>query len=196
MDEIAEGDREFLGRMLKNIYQETLRARDVVKGLLEFSRVQEFALRPIPMQEVVQKSIRLVQSQLPSDISLTAQVPDDLVVPMDSQKMQEVFVNLFINAIQSIEGGGHIEVHAEKDELNNQAIIRVEDSGPGIPENIQGQLFDPFYTTKEEGKGTGLGLSIVYGIIKKHEGSISVKSSPGQGASFIIALPLATGETK
>lgn len=196
MDEIVEGDREFLGRMLKNIYQETLRARDVVKGLLEFSRVQEFALRPIPMQEVVQKSIRLVQSQLPSDISLTAQVPDDLVVPMDSQKMQEVFVNLFINAIQSIEGGGRIEVYAEKDELNNQAIIRVEDSGPGIPENIQGQLFDPFYTTKEEGKGTGLGLSIVYGIIKKHEGSISVKSSPGQGASFIIALPLATGETK
>ena len=69
-------------------------------------------------------------------------------------------------------------------------VIEVHDTGPGIPEEIQGQLFDPFYTTKEEGQGTGLGLSVVYGIIQKHQGNITVESKPGKGSSFLIYLPL------
>jgi len=109
---------------------------------------------------------------------------------MDTQRMQEVFLNLIINAAQSIQGKGRITLTATKDENTGEVVIEVRDTGQGIPEEIQGQLFDPFYTTKEEGQGTGLGLSVVYGIIQKHQGSITVQSEPGQGASFFIRLPL------
>jgi signal transduction histidine kinase len=190
IDELAAGDTEFLRRMLKNIDQETLRARDVVKGLLEFSRVQEFALRPSHLSDVVKRSVRLVQSQIPADIEMVVRVPEDLMLPMDSQRMQEVFLNLIINAAQSIKGSGRISITAWTDEQTNEVLIDVHDTGQGIPEEIQGQLFDPFYTTKEEGQGTGLGLSVVYGIIQKHRGNITVESTPGKGASFLIRLPL------
>ncbi len=191
IDELATADTELLRRMLKNIDQETLRARDVVKGLLEFSRVQEFSLRPSQVSDVVWRAVRLVQSQVPADIDIVVETPEDLVLPMDTQRMQEVFLNLIINAAQSINGSGRIVICATKDETAGEVVIEVRDNGQGIPEEIQGQLFDPFYTTKEEGQGTGLGLSVVYGIIQKHHGSITVRSKPGEGASFFIHLPLA-----
>ncbi len=189
--ELESGDTVLINRMLKNIDQETLRARDVVKGLLEFSRVQEFSLRPWQLADVVRRAVRLVQSQVPSDIHIRVEIDEDLVVPMDNQRMQEVFLNLIINASQAIKGGGLITITAERDATGHEIVIEVKDTGEGISEEIQGRLFDPFYTTKEEGQGTGLGLSVVYGIIQKHEGNITVKSSPGQGASFFITLPLA-----
>lgn len=189
--ELASGDPEFLMRMLKNIDQETLRARDVVKGLLEFSRVQEFALRPAHLSDVVKRSIRLVQSQVAADVDMVVRIPEDLMLPMDPQRMQEVFINLIINAAQSIQGSGQIRITAWEDE-NDEVIIEVHDTGQGIPPEVQGRLFDPFYTTKEEGQGTGLGLSVVYGIIQKHHGNITVESMPGRGASFLIHLPLKT----
>lgn len=194
IDELSAGDTHFLLRMLKNINQETLRARDVVKGLLEFSRVQEFTLRPSHLAEVVQKSVRLVQSQVPTGIRISTAIPEDLVLPMDTQRMQEVFINLFINAVQSIQGSGEITIRATRDATSGQAVIEVHDTGHGIPEEIQGQLFDPFYTTKEEGQGTGLGLSVVYGIVQKHRGNITVQSAPGRGSSFFIYLPLTSKE--
>ncbi|MFH0783585.1 MAG: ATP-binding protein [Pseudomonadota bacterium] len=191
MSELESGDAVFINRMLKNIEQETLRARDVVKGLLEFSRVQDFSLRPSQLADVVRRAVRLVQSQVPSDISIHVEIAEDLIVPMDTQRMQEVFLNLIINAAQAINGSGKITITAVQDNNAEEIVIEVRDTGQGIPEEIQGRLFDPFYTTKEEGQGTGLGLSVVYGIIQKHYGNITVKSSPGQGASFFISLPLA-----
>jgi two-component system, NtrC family, sensor kinase len=191
MAELESGDVPLINRMLKNIDQETLRARDVVKGLLEFSRVQEFSLRPWELADVVRRAVRLVQSQVPSDIHIQVEIAEDLVVPMDNQRMQEVFLNLIINASQAIRGGGLITITAARDATGNEIVIEVKDTGEGIPEEIQGRLFDPFYTTKEEGQGTGLGLSVVYGIVQKHEGNITVKSSPGQGTSFVLTLPLA-----
>jgi signal transduction histidine kinase len=187
--EIGDADPEFLMRMLKNIEQETLRARDVVKGLLEFSRAQEFALRPAHLSDVVKRSIRLVQSQVPADIEMVVRIPEDLMLPMDSQRMQEVFINLIINAAQAIKGHGQIRITAWVDE-NEQVAVEVHDTGGGVPEEVKGRLFDPFYTTKEEGVGTGLGLSVVYGIIQKHRGNITVESFSGKGASFLIHLPL------
>lgn len=195
MSELMSGDAEFINRMLKNIDQETLRARDVVKGLLEFSRVQEFSLRPSHLADVVRRAVRLVQSQVPADITLHVEIAEDLIVPMDIQRMQEVFLNLIINAAQAINGSGRITITAVQDSAAEEIVIEVHDTGQGIPEEIQGRLFDPFYTTKEEGQGTGLGLSVVYGIIKKHYGNITVKSSPGRGASFFISLPLAGEKT-
>ena len=189
-DELRSKDQDLLVKMLQNIDQETLRARDVVKGLLEFSRSEKFRLRPVSLADTVNRAVRLVKSQVPADIEFRINISDDLVVPMDVQRMQEVFLNLIINAAQAIEKQGSITVSSEVDDAQERVIITVHDTGPGIPEEIRQQLFDPFYTTKEEGKGTGLGLSVVYGIIQKHSGEITVSSEPGQGTSFYIRLPL------
>lgn len=190
MSDLEEGDTAMLAKMLKNIDQETLRARDVVKGLLEFSRSEKFKLRPTLLAKIVKRVVQLAKSEVPADITVEITIPEDLEVPMDPQRMQEVFLNLIINAAQAIEQQGTIIITAEADAAAGLAVISVHDTGPGIPEEMQGQLFDPFYTTKEEGKGTGLGLSVVYGIIQKHQGEITVCSEPGQGTSFVIRLPL------
>jgi two-component system NtrC family sensor kinase len=190
LDDLDAGNRDLILKMLQNIDQETLRARDVVKGLLEFSRSEKFRIRATSLADTVNRAVLLVKSEVAADIQVTIIIPDDLVVPIDAQRMQEVFLNLIINAAQAIEQQGCITISSEVDVEEEIVIITVHDTGPGIPEEIQGQLFDPFYTTKEEGKGTGLGLSVVYGIIQKHHGEISVGSEPGQGTSFYLRLPL------
>jgi signal transduction histidine kinase len=184
---------EFTRELLDNIYHEVLRSRDIVKGLLEFSRVTDFSLKPVPLDAVVERSMRLVTSQLPAGVDISREIPAELMVLMDAQRMQEVFLNLFINAMQAIKTSpGRITIQAEADTAANQAVIRVADTGTGIaPENL-GRIFDPFYTLKEVGKGTGLGLSIVFGIIKKHGGTIVAENrQDGQtGAVLTIRLPL------
>jgi signal transduction histidine kinase len=191
--EFDAGDRQLIQHMLQNVDQETNRARDVVQGLLEFSREKEFELQPAALAKVVRRAVSLVRSQVPSAINIAVIIPDDLVLPMDSQRMQEVFLNLIINASQAINGSGVIRISANLLTEKDEVLIKVEDTGEGIAEEIQDRLFDPFFTTKEEGKGTGLGLSITYGIIQKHQGVITVSSKPCCGASFLIRLPLHAG---
>ena len=190
IDDFDSDNRVLQLNMLDNIYLETMRARDVVKGLLEFSRSQDFKLRTALLKDVVTRSVSLVSSQISADISIVVTIPADLMLPMDVQRMQEVFINIIMNAAQAIEQEGVITLSTEVDKSEKQVQIEIHDSGPGIPKEIQGRLFDPFYTTKEEGKGTGLGLSVAYGIIQQHRGKITVMSEPGQGASFFIVLPL------
>ena len=190
IDDFDSDNRVLQLNMLDNIYLETMRARDVVKGLLEFSRSQDFKLRTALLKDVVTRSVSLVSSQISADISIIVTIPADLMLPMDVQRMQEVFINIIMNAAQAIEQEGVITLSTEVDKSEKQVQIEIHDSGPGIPKEIQGRLFDPFYTTKEEGKGTGLGLSVAYGIIQQHRGKITVMSEPGQGASFFIVLPL------
>lgn len=193
IDEFESGDSHLLTRMLHNIDQETLRARDVVKSLLEFSRTQEFSLRQTSLAEVAHKAALLAKSQVPPNISVSIAIPDDLAIPMDAQRMQEVFINLIINAAQAIERQGQITITATADTAMEEVVIEINDTGQGIPEKNQAKIFDPFFTTKEEGQGTGLGLSVVYGIIQQHQGNITVQSTPGQGTSFFIHLPFPVG---
>jgi signal transduction histidine kinase len=177
--------------MLTNVEQEVNRARDIVKGLLEFSRVREFALKSIPLEDVVRRSIRLISSQVPPGIDIVEEVPWDLILELDAQRMQEVFLNLLMNAIQAIkEPPGEIKIAASQDSGHREAVITMEDTGVGIPREELDRIFDPFFTTKEIGVGTGLGLSIVYGIIEKHHGTITAESTTGEGTRFIIRLPL------
>lgn len=195
LEELEHGDRDFYKKMLNNIEQEVHRARDIVKGLLEFSRVREFSLKPIPLEDVVKRSIKLISSQVPPGIDIVDEVPWNLVINIDAQRMQEVFLNLLMNAIQAItEPPGQIRIAAYEDREAQQAVITVEDTGSGIPKEQLERIFDPFFSTKEVGVGTGLGLSIAYGIIEKHRGSISVESKEGEGTRFIIRLPLKTPE--
>ena len=190
LEELDANDLKLFKKMLANIEQEADRARDIVKGLLEFSRIREFTLKPTSLKQVVDRSIRLVSSQVPAGIDIVEDVPDGLVIDLDAQRMQEAFLNLLMNGIQAIENlPGQIIVATKRDQANQQVIITVEDTGMGISKEDMGRIFDPFFTTKEVGTGTGLGLSIVYGIIEKHQGSISAESREGEGTRFIIRLP-------
>jgi two-component system NtrC family sensor kinase len=190
LEELGQGDLEFVRKMLANVEQEVYRARDIVKGLLEFSRVRDFTIMAVPLEDVVRRSIRLISSQVPPGIDIVEEVPWDLVVEMDPQRMQEVFLNLLMNAIQAIqETPGQVKIAAHRDGAHRQAVITVEDTGVGIPKEEIDRIFDPFFTTKEIGAGTGLGLSIVYGIIDKHHGTIAVESREGEGTRFTIRLP-------
>ncbi|OGR06624.1 MAG: hypothetical protein A3K23_02945 [Desulfobacca sp. RBG_16_58_9] len=194
LEELNQCDLEFLRKMLTNVEQEVYRARDIVKGLLEFSRVREFALKAIPLEDVVKRSIRLISSQVPPGIDIVDDVPWDLILELDAQRMQEVFLNLLMNAIQAIkEPPGQIRIAAGLDGGGREAVITVEDTGVGIPKEELDRIFDPFFTTKEVGLGTGLGLSIVYGIIEKHHGHVSVESQEGEGTRFIIRMPFNRG---
>jgi two-component system, NtrC family, sensor kinase len=197
-EEFGQGHSDFFQQMLTNCGQEIIRAQEIVKGLLEFSRERDFALRPRALHEVVERAIRLISSQVPSGIEITADVPPELELNLDGQRMQEVFLNLLMNAIQAIDPmPGQINIKAEKlFAVNHMAFgqITVSDTGKGIDPKDLGRIFDPFFTTKEVGTGTGLGLSIVYGIIEKHQGTISVESRVGVGTRFFICLPLAHPE--
>jgi signal transduction histidine kinase len=127
---------------------------------------------------------------VPSAISILVDIPENIFLPMDVQRIQEVLIIMIINASQAIEGEGRISFSAFINKEKEEAVIEISDTGMGISDEVRDRLFDPFYTTKEEGQGTGLGLSIAYGIIQKHNGEIVVESEVGRGASFFIHLPL------
>ena len=192
MEEIEEGDRQYMQRLLSNIDQETDRARDIVKGLLEFSREREFQPHWVNLQNLAIQTTRLVSSQLPSGVDITTDIPEDLDIFADGQKLQEVFLNLLINAAQAMgDGTGQIHISAEKYVFLPDVVeIKISDTGQGIPAEDIPRIFDPFFSTKEVGLGTGLGLSVAYGIIEQHGGTITVQSEVGKGTTFNIKLPL------
>jgi signal transduction histidine kinase len=191
---LAEVDQEkcpLVTRMLETINQETQRAGEIVRGLLEFSRAQTFSLQPYPLVKVVDKVKLLVASEVPTGITLETDVPEDIILYIDVQKLVEALLNLTINAIQAIpEPPGTVSIGAEKDADNTNAVITVADTGTGIDKEHLQKIFDPFFTTKTAENGTGLGLAVVYGIIKKQNGSTRVESEKGQGSRFIITLPI------
>lgn len=187
LEDIDNMDPKLVKNMLANMDHEVGRARDIVKGLLEFSRVREFSLVPTRLKDVVEKTRRLVSSQIPSWVEVEIEVPEDIVLEMDGPRMQQVFLNLFMNSLHAIGSNpGKITIRASQ--AGEKVIVEFEDTGCGIPKEHIDKIFDPFFTTKEVGSGTGLGLSIVYGIIEKHKGNISVESEVGKGTKFIITL--------
>jgi two-component system, NtrC family, sensor kinase len=193
IEELDQADPDFVRKMLVNVEQEVRRARDIVRSLLEFSRMREFCVAPTPLSDVVDRSVSLISSHIPPGIEVVKDVPPGLSLNIDGQRMQQVFLNLIENAIHAMEKRpGKITISARLPEGDNRILISVEDSGRGISGSHIGRVFDPFFTTKEVGMGTGLGLSIVYGIVEKHGGSISVESTEGQGTRFNIHLPSET----
>ena len=191
MAEVDPEQNPFIANMLKTIDLETHRAGEIVRGLLEFSRAQTFSLQAFPLVDVVNKVQKLVSSEIPAGIKLETDIPEDLILYIDVQKLVEALLNLAINAVQAIpEPPGTVFIGAEKDAKQKNVIITVADTGTGIEKENLPKVFDPFYTTKDAGNGTGLGLAVVYGIIKKQKGSIRVESKKGEGSQFIITLPL------
>ena len=189
LEDFQYGDVEHIKKLLTNIDQEIDRTRDIVVGLLDFSREREFQLDWINLENIVLRTIQLVSSQMPPGVEILSEIPEDLDIYMDGQKFQEVLLNLVLNAIQAMpQGTGLININAKK---NYQDIeITIKDDGCGIPSENLPHIFDPFFSTKEIGYGTGLGLSVAHGIVERHGGSITVKSKLGEGSVFAIKLPL------
>jgi two-component system, NtrC family, sensor kinase len=184
----------------QQLYQEAMdqadRTSEIVKNLLEFSRASHPKVEYINLEELVDKTARLLNNEMKlNNIRFVKQISGSLPrLRMDKGGLQQVLLNLFINSLQVMGNDGELKVVLGPAETPGEIRIDVIDSGPGIPEEFLGQVFDPFFTTKQEGEGTGLGLSVSYTIIKKNGGRMEVKSPPGEGACFSIILPTNIGE--
>ncbi len=181
---------------LQQIIDQTLRCKQIVTRLLEFSR-QSLGQRVVfDVNMIINRSVELLAHQaLFHDVDFVLDVhPDIPQMTGDPGQLQQVFTNLIINAGSAMSGKGEITVTSTFDPASEEVVLRFSDTGPGIPPDILSKIFEPFFTTKGPGEGTGLGLSVVYGIIQQHGGTIEVKNLPSGGALFTIVLPLACPE--
>ena len=176
-------------KLLDKIARQTFRASEIVNSLLNFSRTSSTQFEDVDLSRVVRETLTLLEHQFQkAQISVEPDLEDGLpVIRGNAGKLQQVFLNLFINARDAMESGGTLRVTTRPD----AAGVRVEvcDSGPGIPRENLARIFDPFFTTKGARKGTGLGLSVSYGIVEEHGGVIEVESKPGEGTSFRLEFP-------
>jgi PAS domain S-box-containing protein len=186
--DLEESIQEDLSRILKDAQ----RCRDTVKELLEFARQTRYQIKPHDINTALSRTLFLLDKQtLFHNIEIQRQFADTLpMVPGDIQQLNHVFLNLIINAAQAMAGSGALTLKTEHLPAKHRVMIEVADTGPGIPEEVLPHIFDPFYTTKDEGEGTGLGLSLAYSIIKEHHGLIEARNRMEGGAVFTIELPL------
>jgi len=177
---------------LKKIVKETTRCKDIVKGLLEFARPKEPEMTLTEINDVVNKSFSIVERQaLFQNIAIKKMYSPSLPrIIADGAQLQQVFMNIIINAAEAMNGKGTLILKTYLDENKEYINIEFTDTGHGIKEEDKKRLFEPFFTTKEVGKGTGLGLAISYSIIQKHQGDIRVQSQIGKGSTFTVKLPL------
>jgi two-component system NtrC family sensor kinase len=177
---------------LRKIVKETTRCKEIVKGLLDFARPKEPDTAPVDVPAVLDSCLAFAGHQtLFQNIKVERSYAPDLPkVVADAAQLQQVFMNLILNAAESMDGRGTLSLRVRTDSGRREIVIDVADTGRGIKPEDRARLFEPFFTTKEVGKGTGLGLAISYGIVRKHQGSIDVASEPGRGAVFTVRLPL------
>jgi len=185
--ELEEAAREDLSRILRDAE----RCRDTVKELLEFARQTRHMMRPNDINRAISRTLFLLENQtIFHNIDIIRQFAPALPsVHSDIQQLNHVFMNIILNAADAMEGKGALTIITELSEDKKRVVVTIEDTGPGIPEDVLPHIFEPFYTTKEEGKGTGLGLSLVYGIVQNHGGTI-VADSSSEGSKFTIELPI------
>lgn len=181
-----------LERDLQLIEREALRCKTIVENLLKFARKDKIRLEAVDMNQVVKDTIAIVRHQLVvHDVKVESLLVEDVpYIIGNANQLQQVLMNLMINAQQAMEGqAGSVAVSTRLTQ-GDRVEVKVSDTGPGIPEDKQQRIFEPFFTTKPGGKGTGLGLSVSYGIIKEHKGDIHVESQPGEGCTFVITIPI------
>ncbi len=187
-------DNPAIYKNLKIIEQETRRCNSIIENLMKFARQDKLELKPLILNDVIEDSLVLVDHQMGiNQVTLEKDLPDGLpYVKGDANQLIQVLMNLMINAQQAMDGEKGTVTVTSGSPNAGVVEIRVADTGPGMPEEVSQKIFEPFFTTKAAGKGTGLGLAVTYGIIKDHGGNIRVESEPGQGATFIITLPVTT----
>ena len=182
---------------VEKIIRETTRCKEIVQGLLEFSRHMPSKMVPLNINGLMEETLSLVSDHLLfQNINLVREFQEDLPPILgDKNRLEQVFINLLMNCGEAMSGEGRLTVATAGGPGREMLQIRIIDTGPGIPEGYLSRLFDPFFTTKEVGKGVGLGLSISYGIIQKHRGRVSVEHTGPQGTTFLVELPVCLGES-
>ena len=185
-----------LKEYLDTIENETRRCSEIIGNLMKFSRTEKGEHSLISVNDVIRKSVAIVDHQLSlKNVRISVELDEDLpAISGNANQLQQVLMNLMINAQQAIgDDGGKVGITSFFE--NETVIIMVLDTGPGVDEDVAAKIFEPFYTTKSAGEGTGLGLSVTYGIIQDHGGDISVERADTGGAKFVIKLPLTTERT-
>jgi PAS domain S-box-containing protein len=207
MDDVPKWNPAYLN--LEEILESSLRARDVVRQLLSFARRTQLEKKPVNIGKIMQESLKLLRSSIPTSIEIRQIIPKDIdTILANSTQLNQILINLSTNAHHAMPNGGILEVSLEnvEHEKNRAAQhpdlnpgryvnLKVSDTGHGISSMEIDRIFDPYFTTKQVGKGTGMGLSVVHGLIRGHEGAISVKSKYGQGTTFSILFPVIEKQT-
>ena len=180
--------RQEVAELLKGIEDGAQRTAEIVRGLRNFSRLDEDDVKMAVVSEGVDSTLMLLKQQYEPRITVERDYGEVPPIECYPGQLNQVFMNLLVNAIQAIPGEGTIRV-AVHQLADTDVEIRIGDSGVGMTPDVQRRIFEPFYTTKGVGEGTGLGLSISYGIVERHQGHLSVESTPGVGTTFIIRIP-------
>jgi PAS domain S-box-containing protein len=177
---------------VEKIVREATRCKEIVQGLLDFSRHLPSKMVPLKVNDILEEVFSLLEDHLLfQNIQMIQEFDRDLPTILgDKSKLEQVFINLLMNSGESMQGEGKLTVTTSRTAAGDQVEIRFQDTGPGIPPQYLSRLFDPFFTTKEIGQGVGLGLSISYGIIQKHLGRIYVERTGPEGTVFVIELPV------
>lgn len=190
--ELHQIDRDRILRDLRSSMQQVRKATEIITHLRTFGRAAPASRESLSVNEVIERSLSLMHEQLRLHrievrLDLSPLMP---IVRANAIQLEQVFVNLLTNARDAVASAPEKVITIRSIAREAMVDLIFEDSGPGIPPGLEQRIFDPFFSTKEVGAGTGLGLSITYGILKDHQGSISVISSAGSGAKFLVQLPL------
>jgi len=220
LEEVGACQSEQMREWLRQIDEQTERARDIVLALSDYARGRPLTLEPVAVNDLLDKTLLLVRKELGRQVTLERRLPEGLAILTDRQRLQQVLINLLKNAVDA--GGPEVTITLSAQPLDRPeaalpqgryrlgelppprgpenphgrryALISIADNGPGIPPEVLAHIFDPFFTTRKLGQGMGLGLYIVQEIVQELEGCIAVDSEPGRGARFEIALPCALGQ--
>jgi signal transduction histidine kinase len=192
LEELEEDNIEFKKELLTEADKQVDRARDTIKALLEFSRETTYKPVKVNFKSLINKTVRLIKGELPTNVSLDIHLTDDIQLFVDPHRIQQVLINLILNGVHAMqEKGGVLTIHLCNNTEKNEICFKIHDTGKGIPANHLSKIFDPFFTTKEVGQGSGLGLSVTHGIIEQHGGRIEVESKVNEGTTFSVFLPAA-----
>jgi signal transduction histidine kinase len=183
------GKEDTTYKHLAIIEKEARRCQIIIESLLRFARQEPTEYSIVDLNRIVDEGIAIVDHQLTIHrVNIEKRLSPVPAMRGDANQLQQVLMNLLINAQQALEpDGGTVRVATRV--CNGFLELRVSDTGPGIPPEIQPKIFEPFFTTKPAGKGTGLGLSVTYGIVRDHKGDIRIESEPGQGTTFVLTFP-------
>ncbi len=177
-----------LAKLLSSQKQAAERIRNIVLSLRNFSRLDQGEVKMVRLEEGLDSTLQMLHHNYKDRITIEKNYQLNEMVECYAGELNQVFMNILANAIQAIPEKGCIFISTAK--MNDQAIVSIADTGCGMPDEVKNKIFDPFFTTKAVGEGTGLGLSISYGIIEKHQGTLTVESELNRGTRFIIAIPL------
>ena len=196
---VDAADLPSITQNLEEIRTASLRARDLVRQILSFSRRSDRERSAVDLGAVTEESVRLLRATFPSTLRIDTDITSEPVIVLgDAGALQQILVNLCTNAAYAMRGREEatltVRLHAahERDSDQREAILSISDTGGGIPANVRDRLFEPFFTTKPPGEGTGMGLAVVHGIVRSHGGTIDIDSVHNVGTTFTVAIPLAS----